>query len=124
MGMVRAVTSFGRSGLSDWLLQRVSGVVIAAYFLFIVFWLVGHKGVDYATWLALHQMTCMKIFNTVTLLSVVAHAWIGIWAVLTDYITVRLLGPKATVLRLVLEMAAIGLLIVYTLWGLDIVWGV
>ena len=122
--MVRAVTSFGRSGLSDWLLQRVSGVVIAAYFLFMVCWLAGHKGLDYATWLALHQLTCMKIFNTVTLLSVVAHAWIGIWAVLTDYITVRLRGAKATVLRLVREIAAIGLLIVYTLWGLDIVWGV
>ena len=124
MGMVRTVTSFGRSGLSDWLLQRVSGVIIAAYFLFMVCWLSSHKGLDYATWLALHQLTCMKIFNTLTLLSVVIHAWIGIWAVLTDYITVRLLGPKATVLRLVLEVGAIGLLLVYTLWGLDIVWGV
>lgn len=122
--MVRAVTSFGRSGLSDWLVQRVSGVVIAAYFFFIVGWLVSHKGLDFATWQALHQLTCMKIFNTVTLLSVVAHAWIGIWAVLTDYVTVRLLGSKATVLRLVFEIAAIGLLVVYTLWGLAIVWGV
>lgn len=122
--MVRAVTSFGRSGLSDWLVQRVSGVIIAAYFFFIVGWLVANPGVDFATWQALHQLTCMKIFNTVTLLSVVAHAWIGIWAVLTDYVTVRLLGPKATVLRLVFEIAAIGLLVVYTLWGLAIVWGV
>ncbi len=122
--MVRAVTSFGRSGLSDWLVQRVSGVIIAAYFFFIVGWLVANPGVDFATWQALHQLTCMKIFNTVTLLSVVAHAWIGIWAVLTDYVTVRLLGPKATALRLVFEIAAIGLLVVYTLWGLAIVWGV
>jgi succinate dehydrogenase / fumarate reductase membrane anchor subunit len=122
--MVRAVTSFGRSGLSDWLVQRVSGVIIAAYFFFIVGWLASNPGVDFATWQALHQLTCMKIFNTVTLLSVVAHAWIGIWAVLTDYVTVRLLGPKATVLRLVFEIAAIGLLVVYTLWGLAIVWGV
>jgi succinate dehydrogenase / fumarate reductase membrane anchor subunit len=122
--MVTTVTSFGRSGLSDWLIQRVTGVVIAAYFVFMVVYLLGHKGLDYTTWQALHQITCMKIFNTVTLLSVVAHAWIGIWAVLTDYITVRMLGAKATIIRLVLEIAAIGLLIVYTLWGLDIVWGV
>lgn len=122
--MVRTVTSFGRSGLSDWLVQRISGVVITAYFLFLVFWLAGHKGLDYPTWLALHQMTCMKIFNTVTLLSIVAHSWIGIWGVLTDYVTVRLLGSKATVMRLVLEMGAIGLLLVYALWGLAIIWGV
>ena len=31
--MVRSVTSFGRSGLSDWLVQRVSGVILLAYFL-------------------------------------------------------------------------------------------
>ncbi len=122
--MVSTVTSFGRSGLSDWLIQRVSGVVIAAYFFFIVGWLVAHKALDYTTWQALHHMTCMKIFNTVTLLSVVAHAWIGIWVVLTDYVTVRLLGSKATVLRLLLEVAVIGLLVIYALWGLAIVWGV
>jgi succinate dehydrogenase / fumarate reductase membrane anchor subunit len=122
--MVTTVTSFGRSGLSDWLIQRISGVVIAVYFFFIVGWLASHSGLDFVTWQALHQQTCMKIFNTVTLLSVVAHAWIGIWAVLTDYITVRLLGAKATVLRLVLEVVVIGLLVIYTLWGLAAVWGV
>ena len=122
--MVRAVTSFGRSGLSDWLVQRVTGVVITAYFLFMVVWLGGHKGLDYQTWLALHQLTCMKIFNTITLISIVAHSWIGIWGVLTDYVTVRLLCSKATVLRLVLEMGAIGLLVIYALWGLAIIWGV
>ena len=122
--MVKTVTSFGRSGLSDWLIQRVSGVVIAAYFFFIVGWLVTHESLDYSTWQTLHHMTCMKIFNTVTLLSVVAHAWIGIWAVLTVYITVRLLGPKATALRLVFEISVIGVLVIYALWGLAIVWGV
>lgn len=122
--MVKAVTSFGRSGLSDYLLQRVSGVVIAAYFFFIVGWLLAHDGVDYTTWLSLHQLTSMRIFNTVTLLSVVAHAWIGIWVVLTDYVTVRLLGAKATALRLTLEIIAIGVLVAYTLWGLAIVWRV
>ena len=33
--MVTAVTSFGRSGVSDWLVQRVSAVILLAYFLFI-----------------------------------------------------------------------------------------
>ena len=31
LDMVKSVTSFGRSGLSDWLLQRVSGVILLAY---------------------------------------------------------------------------------------------
>jgi succinate dehydrogenase / fumarate reductase membrane anchor subunit len=66
----------------------------------------------------------MRIFNTAALLSVVAHAWIGIWVVLTDYVTVRLLGSKATALRLAFEIIAIGVLAIYTLWGLAIVWRV
>ena len=122
--MVTTVTSLGRSGTSDWLIQRVSGIVIAAYLFFIVGWLMCHKGLDFTTWQSLHHMTCMKIFNTMALLSVVAHAWIGAWVVLTDYITVRLLGAKANVIRLLLEVGVIGLLVIYTLWGLAIVWGV
>lgn len=122
--MVKTVTNFGRNGVSDWLLQRVSAVVITVYFLFLVCWLAGHKNLDFATWQGLNQLMCMKIFNTLTLAALVIHSWIGIWAVLTDYITVRLLGSKATFLRLLLEIAAIGFLIVYALWGLAIVWGV
>ncbi|MGB0744865.1 MAG: succinate dehydrogenase, hydrophobic membrane anchor protein, partial [Opitutales bacterium] len=30
--MVTAVTSFARSGLADWLVQRISAVILAAYF--------------------------------------------------------------------------------------------
>ena len=34
--MVTSVTSFGRSGLSDWLVQRISGVVLLTYLIVIV----------------------------------------------------------------------------------------
>ena len=33
--MVTAVTSMGRSGLSDWLMQRVTAVILLAYFLYV-----------------------------------------------------------------------------------------
>ena len=39
--MVTTVTSMGRSGLYDWLMQRVSAVILLAYFLFIAFSLLG-----------------------------------------------------------------------------------
>ncbi len=122
--MVRPVTSFARSGLSDWLIQRVSAIVMTTYFLFMVYWLTAHKDFDYSAWQSLHHCIGMKIFNTITLLSVVAHAWIGMWAVLTDYLTERLLGKKALPLRLLCQVGINGLLVVYTLWGLAIVWGV
>ena len=47
--MVRAVTSFGRSGLSDWLLQRFTAVVLLAYVFCVGGILLFTPGIDYAT---------------------------------------------------------------------------
>lgn len=124
MGMITSVTSFGRSGLSDWLLQRVTAVVLAAYTLFIVGYLVLNPDLQYADWVALHSNFCMKVFNVLAILSIVIHAWIGVWAVLTDYVTVRLMGPKATALRIFFQLGMVAVVIVYLLWVLDIFWGI
>ncbi|GIR69805.1 MAG: hypothetical protein CM15mP74_10560 [Halieaceae bacterium] len=35
--MVTSVTSFSRTGLSDWLIQRVTSLVLLAYFLLIAY---------------------------------------------------------------------------------------
>lgn len=124
MGMITNVTSFSRSGLSDWLLQRVTAVVMAAYTVFITAYLLFNSGLEYSQWLGLHSHLAMKIFNVLTVLSVAVHAWIGLWAVLTDYITERLLGPKATALRIFLQLGMIATTLVYVIWALDIVWGI
>jgi succinate dehydrogenase / fumarate reductase membrane anchor subunit len=44
----------------------------------------------------------MKILSLLAVLSLVAHAWIGMWQVFTDYVTTRQMGPSASGLRLVL----------------------
>jgi len=119
--MVTAVTSFGRSGLSDWLLQRVSGVILLAWFLCIGFTLLG--GVDYAGWKAMFEHTSMKIFTFLALLSLAAHAWIGMWSVSTDYLTERLMGRTGNVLRLALQIGCGLLIFVYVIWGFQILWG-
>ena len=124
MGMITNVTSFSRSGLSDWLLQRVTAVVMAAYTVFITAYLLFNSGLEYSQWLGLHSHIAMKIFNVLTVLSIAVHAWIGLLAVLTDYVTERLLGPKATVLRIFLQLGMITVTLVYVIWALDIVWGI
>ena len=43
-------------------------------------------------WKALFEQTWMRIFSLLAILSLAAHAWIGMWAVLTDYLTERLLA--------------------------------
>lgn len=119
--MVTAVTSFGRSGLSDWLLQRISGVILLAYFVFIGATLAG--GVDYASWQATFAQTWVKIFSLLAILSLAAHAWIGMWAVLTDYLTERLMGQKGNVLRFSAQLACSLTIFVYVVWGIQILWG-
>lgn len=122
--MVKAVTSFGRNGVADWLIQRVSGVVLLAYLLVVGGYLiVNGSGLDYATWSAFFASTFMKVFSTAAILSVVSHAWIGLWAVSTDYLTERLMGGCATALRLAFQAVSAIVLFTYLVWGIQILWG-
>lgn len=119
--MVTAVTSFGRSGVSDWLVQRVSGVILLAYFLFIGYAILA--GVDYDSWKALFAQTWVKVFTLLALLSLAAHSWIGLWSVLTDYLTERLMGTTGNVLRITLQILIVVTIFVFVLWGVQILWG-
>lgn len=119
--MVTAVTSFGRSGLSDWLLQRVSAVILLAYFTVIGF-AIG-SGVEYAEWKALFEQTWMRVFSLLAILSLAAHAWIGMWSVFTDYLTERLLGSTGNVLRITCQIGSSLLIFVYVVWSIQILWG-
>jgi succinate dehydrogenase / fumarate reductase membrane anchor subunit len=122
--MVTSVTSFGRSGLYDWLIQRISGVVMAAYVIFIVSYLLCSGGVSYEQWTALHGSLYMRVFTLATLLSFIAHAWIGLWATLTDYVTVRMMGPKATFWRVFAQIVLGACALTYLVWGIQVIWGI
>lgn len=121
--MVTAVTSFGRSGLYDWLIQRISAVVMAAYTIFLTGFIVTTPDLSFELWQGLFNQLWMRIFTLATLLSVAAHAWIGLWAVLTDYVTTQLMGSKATFLRLLAQMGLGVITLTYVVWGIEILWG-
>ncbi|UZJ45730.1 succinate dehydrogenase, hydrophobic membrane anchor protein [Marinimicrobium sp. C6131] len=121
--MVTAVTNLGRSGLYDWLIQRVSAVIMAIYTVFIVAYMLITPELSFEQWQGLFGQLWMRVFTLMTLLSIVAHAWIGLWAVLTDYITERMMGGKALVLRLLAQVLLAVVAVTYTLWGVEIIWG-
>jgi succinate dehydrogenase / fumarate reductase membrane anchor subunit len=114
--MVTSVTSFGRSGLYDWLMQRISALVLAAYTVFIVIYLLCHPELTYAQWEALFSKTSMRVFSLMTLLSLGAHSWIGLWSVSTDYI-------KPMVYRFFFQVIAGTIMFTYTIWGVQLLWG-
>lgn len=121
--MVTAVTNLGRSGLSDWLVQRVTALVLLAYTLFIVGVVFFGPAMQYPEWVALFSQTWVRVFSLAALLSIAAHAWIGLWSVSTDYLTERMLGSKANALRLVFQAVVAIALFVYVVWGIQILWG-
>jgi succinate dehydrogenase / fumarate reductase membrane anchor subunit len=114
--MVTTVTSFGRSGLYDWLFQRISAVVLASYSVFMVVYLLVNPQLDFAQWDALFGMTSVRIFSLMALLSLGAHCWIGLWSVSTDYL-------KPFALRFVFQMVVGVLMFIYTVWGVQLLWG-
>ena len=121
--MVTAVTNLGRSGLYDWVVQRATAVVLLAYFVFIAGFLITHPGLGYAEWKGLFSNTAMRVFSMLALLSICLHAWIGLWGISTDYLTTRLMGSKATALRLAFQAGYTVVLFSYLVWGIQVLWG-
>ena len=125
MGMrVSSVTSFGRSGLYDWLIQRVSAVILLLYILCHAAIILSTPETIYSQWRDLFAGTSMRVFSLFALVSLCAHAWIGMWTVATDYLTVRMMGTSATVVRLLFLLLCLGVLAVYFIWGVMILWSV
>jgi succinate dehydrogenase / fumarate reductase, membrane anchor subunit len=121
--MVTAVTNLGRSGLSDWVMQRVTALVLLAYTLFIVGVVFFGPTLSYDAWKALFELTWVRVFSLAAFLSIAIHAWIGLWSVSTDYLTERLMGPKGNVLRLFFQAFIAIALFTYVVWGIQILWG-
>lgn len=122
--MVTSVFSFGRSGLADWVVQRVSAVVLLAYTVFVVGFILLHPDMQFMDWQALFHKLWVKVFTLLALLSLCAHAWIGMWTIGTDYITARMMGSKGTILRALYQLVCLALIFVYFIWCIQILWGV
>lgn len=121
--MVRNVTSFGRNGVSDWIIQRVSAVILALYTLGLLGFILFTPDLGYAEWQALYSATWMRIASLAALLSLCAHAWIGMWTIATDYLNDYMVGSKGTVLRFIFHAACVSLIFIYLVWGVQILWG-
>jgi succinate dehydrogenase / fumarate reductase membrane anchor subunit len=121
--MVSNVTGLSRSGVSDWLVQRVSAVILGVYFIGLLGYLLINPDLDYGQWQALFSTTWMRIASLLALVSLCAHAWVGMWTVSTDYLTPAMVGKNANVLRFLFQAACILLIFIYLVWGIQILWG-
>ncbi|MCY3884918.1 MAG: succinate dehydrogenase, hydrophobic membrane anchor protein [Gammaproteobacteria bacterium] len=122
MDLVVNATSLSRSGLSDFLLQRVSAVVLGLYALCIVGFLIVNPDVDQIRWVQYMTSPVMLIFGTLAILSFAVHAWIGMWTVGTDYLSEHKMGKHASFWRLLYQVFVVVIVFTYLLFGLGILW--
>ena len=104
-------------GLKDWLAQRVTAVVLAAYTVVLLATLMFVPELNYGTWAGLFASPWMKVLTLLALLALVWHAWIGVRDIYMDYI-------KPTGWRLFLQVATIVALAAYAWWAVIILWRV
>jgi succinate dehydrogenase / fumarate reductase membrane anchor subunit len=103
-------------GLRDWLLQRLTAVVMAGYTLFLVAFLFARPPRGYAAWSQMFSHTWFQVGTMLFAAALLYHAWVGMRDILMDYL-------RATGVRLAAQCAVGFVLLFYLVWTASILWG-
>jgi len=114
--MVNRVVTGAHYGLRDWLIQRITAVVMAVYCAVLAGYLLLGPQLDYDYWTSLYSSNVVRTFTLLFLFSLFYHAWIGIRDIVMDYI-------KPASVRLLIHVLVILALLVYSIWSVQILWG-
>lgn len=85
--MVKSVLGVNHQGLRDWFFQRMSAVYMAICVIGLLIYLVSHPDLAYYEWHGVFAQLWVKIATILFFLSLLVHAWVGVWTIYTDYIT-------------------------------------
>lgn len=113
--MVKTVLGVSHRGLTEWKFQRLTAIIMGIYSVWLLAYWMCHPGLAYAQWHSLFYAQTVRIATILFLLSMLYHAWIGMWTVFTDYV-------KCFVIRCVLEVLMFILLAACFFWGVMILW--
>lgn len=102
-------------GLGDWMIQRVTAVIMVIYTICMVVFLFSIPH-EYSAWQALFAQTWVRIFTQITFVAVALHAWVGIRDLWMDYV-------KCAYLRLTLHVGTIVWLLACFIYSIKVVWG-
>jgi len=114
--MVNRTVVGAHYGLRDWLIQRVSAGVMALGTLALAVYVLLHPDMGYDRWTGLFSSQAVRAFALLFLLSLFYHAWVGMRDIVMDYV-------KPTGIRLVIHVMVILALILYSIWSVQIIWG-
>lgn len=114
--MVNRVVVGAHYGLRDWLIQRISAVLMVVYCVALAGYLLVQPELGYDVWVALFSSLPVRTFTLLFMMSLFYHAWIGMRDIVMDYV-------KPAGVRLVLHVLVILALLLYTIWSVQILWG-
>ena len=103
-------------GVRDWLLQRLTAVVMAGYTVFVVLALITHRPLNYAAWKSIFSEMWFQVGTMLFVAALLYHAWVGMRDILMDYV-------HSTALRLTAQFAVAFVLLFYLVWTAGILWG-
>jgi len=113
--MVMKIFTNAFHGLRDWVVQRSTAAIMAIYSVTLLVLCLVYQPTSYAVWKTLMGNAGLRLMTLLFLLSLFAHAWIGVKDVLVDYI-------KPLRLRQFLHYATAISLFAYAAWSAHILW--
>lgn len=112
----KRVTVGAHFGLRDWLAQRVTAALMAAFTMVVLAQVIFTSGpIGYDEWAGIFASQWMKFLTFTTILCLLYHAWVGIRDIWMDYI-------KPLGLRIVLHVASLVWLIGCAGWAIQALW--
>uniref|UniRef100_UPI0025DA8839 succinate dehydrogenase, hydrophobic membrane anchor protein n=1 Tax=Iodobacter sp. TaxID=1915058 RepID=UPI0025DA8839 len=114
--MVNRQLTGAHYGLKDWLVQRVTAVIMLVYTAGIVAFLLLAHDASFAAWQALFACTWVKVLTTISLFALLWHAWVGIRDIWMDYL-------QHVGLRLTMHVLTLLWLAGSLVYMIKVVWG-
>lgn len=102
-------------GLMDWLVQRITGVLMVAFTLIVAAALRQGVGTNYESWHAFMSSGLMRFATFLFILSLCWHSWIGVRDIWMDYVQPVGIKLALHVLTLLLLIGCVG-------WAVQIIW--
>lgn len=102
-------------GLKEWLVQRVTAVLMVVYLVLLACMVFFAAPLEYSDWKILFNHQWLRIATLVFFICLLWHAWVGMRNILMDYV-------HAIKVRLLAQIIVIVALVCYLVWIADILW--
>ena len=113
--MINRIVVGAHYGLTDWIAQRATAVIMAVYSVLIAAVLLIVRPGTFEAWHGIFANGVIKFLTFLFLVSLFYHAWIGVRDIWMDYV-------KPAGIRLALHSLTAIALIGYAGWAIQVIW--